>query len=191
MLVNLRPKKNFRTMTEIHAKYINRAWWSDATKKEKEYWELKKHKPLNFYKDLFIPTEFVGVYMGSSDEDMINIWSTNHAFYGNRQYRKVRKQLIKSSIQDAINYENNCWTFGVADNLKQIVDFYNANEEGFFKGNHVITCFEVHRNPEEPYSGWRWHKWGRYIGTQKPMCEYLNDEPEIESVICFSIYKVI
>lgn len=35
------------------------------------------------------------------------------------------------------------------------------------------------------YEGWRWHKWGEYVGEQDPQCEYLEDEPVIDLVYVF------
>jgi len=41
--------------------------------------------------------------------------------------------------------------------------------------------FEVFKKSEEPpSSGWRWCRWGEYIGTQEPKADYLYDEPFIE-----------
>jgi len=37
--------------------------------------------------------------------------------------------------------------------------------------------------------GWRWHKWGAYIGDKTPTTEYLDDEPEIDKVYCYHIYE--
>ncbi len=38
--------------------------------------------------------------------------------------------------------------------------------------------------------GWRWHKWGPYIGHQERSgCEYLDEEPNIESVFLFNIVE--
>ena len=38
--------------------------------------------------------------------------------------------------------------------------------------------------------GWRWHKWGPYIGTQDPQCEYLADEPEIKEVFVYRFIQL-
>lgn len=45
------------------------------------------------------------------------------------------------------------------------------------------------KSEESSDGGWRWHKWGEYIGTHKPQCEYLHDEPEIEEVWVFDVKK--
>lgn len=41
---------------------------------------------------------------------------------------------------------------------------------------------------EQSEGGWRWHKWGPYIGKQEPTTEYLRDEPLIEEVWCFHVF---
>lgn len=43
------------------------------------------------------------------------------------------------------------------------------------------------RAEQSPEGGWRWHKWGEYIGDHTPTAEYLYDEPEIERVYVVSI----
>ena len=183
-LIKLTPKANYLSMREKHKKECRRYDLS-MSKREREIYGISDWSTR--FDDLFVPTEIIGIYMSYFDADVINIWCKQYAYYGRKFFKQLRKI---EDINERIAYHRNCWTYGVADNLQQIVDFYNANEDGYFNGNHVISCFEVHRNVDEPCSGWRWHKWGQYIGTQNPKCEYLNDEPEIEKVICFSIYKV-
>lgn len=180
MLVNLSPKKTFNTEAEKHAKYMNRH--------VREY-DDEKYKPWRFT-DLFTPTQYTGVYM-CWDKGIINSWCKQRIVYNSKTYWNTLDNIHR--ICDYIAYDNNVWYYGVADNIEQVLELYNKNEFGYFKGNHVILYNEVIKNPNEPCSGWRWHKWGEYIGTQKPRCEYLNDEPEpeINKVITFSIVKVI
>jgi hypothetical protein len=53
-----------------------------------------------------------------------------------------------------------------------------------------FTC--VRKVDQSPDGGWRWHKWGEYIGTKDPQHEYLYDEgPEIEEVYCFHVYECL
>jgi len=73
--------------------------------------------------------------------------------------------------------------YGVADNVEQIKKFFKTaikSKDKLF----VISYFELNKK-EETKGGWRWHKWGEYIGVQKPQCEYLVDEPIIEKVLVF------
>lgn len=56
--------------------------------------------------------------------------------------------------------------------------------------NLIVSMQQLNRSDESEEGGWRWHKWGPYIGTQNPQCEYLADEPEIETVFVYHIYEI-
>lgn len=176
MLVNLSPKNKFRSMSERHAKHMARAW-------------DEKHCTIKFT-DFFEPTEYTGVYWSNCDYGSINAWCKQKAVYNSKGFRDKLRSIPRDDIDTYMDFDSNAWTYGVADNLEQIVEMYNENQESYFEGNHVVLAFKVHKDPQHPCCGWRWHKWGQYIGTQSPKCEYLNDEPEIEEVVVFSIYKV-
>jgi hypothetical protein len=81
-------------------------------------------------------------------------------------------------------------TYGVCDTVEQWKEAYAALV------NHPTRKFAVGftevRKADEPESGgWRWHKWGPYIGTKSPQCEYIAHEgPEIESVLTYSIVEI-
>lgn len=77
---------------------------------------------------------------------------------------------------------------GVCDTPEQAVEKLNLRErpERFF-----ITFVRLRRSEQPPDGGWRWHKWGEYIGDREPRCEYLHDEPEIEEVYTFRVYKPV
>lgn len=79
--------------------------------------------------------------------------------------------------------------YGVADSLEQIEQHIIPLVADTRRW--LVYASEVCRDTEEPYSGWRWHKWGRYIGEKTPRCEYLNDEPEIERVWCFHVSQIL
>jgi hypothetical protein len=79
--------------------------------------------------------------------------------------------------------------YGVIDSPDQFQEYFagilKADERDFF-----VTFTEIRKDEEPQEGGWRWHKWGPYFGTQKPQCEYIYDEPEIESVYLFHIYEL-
>lgn len=82
-----------------------------------------------------------------------------------------------------------CWdgvltVYGVADNLDQIKNYFKdvINNPNV---NFAISFVRLKKENEPKKGGWRWHKWGEYIGMQNPQCEYLADEPEIEEVLVF------
>jgi hypothetical protein len=78
--------------------------------------------------------------------------------------------------------------YGVCDNHEQILE--QNPELSDPSRQFVITLTPVVKANQSPDSGWRWHKWGEYIGTQnRSGCEYLYDEPEIEQVFCYHVYE--
>lgn len=80
------------------------------------------------------------------------------------------------------------YRYGVADTLAQIKDQYRRfweSDRTFFLR---LTTMRRHEQSED--GGWRWHKWGQYIGTKNPQCEYLYDEPEINRAVCFSFDEI-
>lgn len=79
--------------------------------------------------------------------------------------------------------------YGVCDNYQQILDKYPelmVRDRKFF-----VTLCKVTAAEEESPGGWRWHKWGTYIGTHDPQYEYIADETGIEFVYCYHIYEVL
>lgn len=78
--------------------------------------------------------------------------------------------------------------YGVCDTVDQVVEKW---PELLTDPRRFIICFtQIDRADQPEHGGWRWHKWGEYIGTKEPMSEYLADEPEIDSVLCFSIIEL-
>lgn len=77
-------------------------------------------------------------------------------------------------------------TSGVCDSIEQFKEKIDCNA---FKDPVFVSFVQICRAAQSFEGGWRWHKWGPYIGEQKPQCEYLHDEPNIEEVYTFSIYR--
>lgn len=70
--------------------------------------------------------------------------------------------------------------YGVCDNYQQIFEVCPEILESDRK--FVVTVHHLTKKDQSPEGGWRWHKWGPYIGKQTPTTEYLYDEPVIEEV---------
>ena len=79
-------------------------------------------------------------------------------------------------------------SYGVCDSPEQVIEKYGATLSDKWR-RFVLLITPVLRGEQPASGGWRWHKWGPYIGDQKPTCEYLHDEPEIELVYVFHIYE--
>jgi len=80
--------------------------------------------------------------------------------------------------------------YGVCDNHRQILAHY-PELQGCTDRNFVVFMTPIIKAEEPEKEGWRWHKWGSYIGEYEPRCEYIHDEPEIEKVYVYHIYEVM
>lgn len=87
------------------------------------------------------------------------------------------------------NYEYG--PYGVCDNVEQVLERYKQWLE--LPGRKFCISFtKVTKSEQESQYGWRWHKWGEYIGTKEPRCEYLYDEDEnIQEIYCYHIYEIL
>ena len=77
-------------------------------------------------------------------------------------------------------------SYGVCDNFEQVLALYPLNE---IDGNFSISFTPMYKKDQPKVGGWKWHKWGNYIGTQESQYEYLYDEKNIDLVYVYHIYK--
>lgn len=86
------------------------------------------------------------------------------------------------------------YDYGVCDNASQVMDYYDAlykEHEDYMKEKKFVILLSPMFKEDQPESGgWRWHKWGQYIGKFKPKHEYLYDEEGIDFVYCFKILEI-
>jgi hypothetical protein len=85
----------------------------------------------------------------------------------------------------------NC--YGVCDSPEQ----FDAKYGEALRGCPIdlcVTFVHVEKDPTNKWKGggWRWHKWGEYIGAGEPTQEYLDDEELFpDGVYTFHIYEVL
>lgn len=79
--------------------------------------------------------------------------------------------------------------YGVCDGIENILA--RAPELVTSERQFYITLTSVRPDPKSrgEGGGWRWHKWGPYIGSHTPQHEYLDDEEGIDEVFCYHIYE--
>lgn len=78
--------------------------------------------------------------------------------------------------------------FGVCDHWSQVIERWP--ELLTDPRRFVVTVTPIRKTDQTASGGWRWHKWGEYIGTKDPQYEYLYDEPDIDVVYVFHILEV-
>jgi len=83
----------------------------------------------------------------------------------------------------------NVESFGVCDDLNNLIskepELLN-NDKRYF----CIALTPILKKNQSADGGWRWHKWGEYIGSQTPTTEYLYDEENIDKVFVYHIYEL-
>ena len=82
--------------------------------------------------------------------------------------------------------------YGICDNATQVLKYYQENIE-FFDNNrtYIITLTPIFKKNQPEIDGWRWGKWGEYIGVQNRKSEYLYDEDDIDMVYVFDIREIL
>jgi hypothetical protein len=107
--------------------------------------------------------------------------------YRHDGYKFNFNQFIENNTNNNIMNE---WAgYGVCDNYQQVLNYYKDLFNNSDKKQVIVLC-TVRRNDQESSGGWRWHKWGRYIGNQNPQHEYLYDDTHIDLVYCYHIYEI-
>lgn len=54
----------------------------------------------------------------------------------------------------------------------------------------IVFFTPIIKADQPPEGGWRWHKWGEYLGIGTPTTEYLFDEPKFERVYVGHVVQV-
>lgn len=79
--------------------------------------------------------------------------------------------------------------YGVCDTVEQVLELYKndlENPDRMF----CISFGAISKEDQPKDGGWRWHKWGPYIGTHEPQHEYLYNEQGIDQVLVYHIFEI-
>jgi hypothetical protein len=100
---------------------------------------------------------------------------------------------------------------GVSDNASQVKNYLNkiiniylngtSKDVYFFEGQGLFNLIKnehnykfillltpiINNHDTSLWGGWRWHKWGEYIGKHNPQYEYLDHETGIDYVLVWKL----
>lgn len=136
-------------------------------------------------------TDFKGCYWtGLNPENLIE-YATNYTFY--RRYPSLAYGVSDNASQ-------------VLNNLEHALDVYltkDSTHDFFTRGKrlyrhltehpdavYVIRFTPIFNHHNGTSGGWRWHKWGRYLGKHTPKYEYLDEETNIDYVLVWRLYPL-
>lgn len=123
----------------------------------------------------------------------VGIYQSSFPFnFPEDEFEELKKLNWDDRYKIFPNYEK--ITYGVADNIEQIKEYYK-DEVADTEKKYCLALTPVWQEKENKGKGggWRWHKWGEYIGKLNPQCEYLDDEDfgdDFQYVITFTLYAV-
>ena len=167
----------------------------------------------------FIPSGIKGIYVSNlnpklsfSELDSVDqfpqfLYTNSKVDKRNRKIKKILshpasnwysytfEELSKMSEQEcnlARKYIKNKYHFfnsyGVVDSLEQFYSYFKFLD--FLDQKYVAFLTPIQKKNQPSDGGWRWHKWGQYIGKHKPQHEYLYDEKDIDLVYVYTIMEV-
>lgn len=100
-----------------------------------------------------------------------------------------RIKKLEDECEMTLNSKNNTYRFasyGVVDSPGQFIEkFTDILEASPIK--LVVGMTNVFKADEPSSGGWRWHKWGPYLGENDPQHEYIYWEEKIDQACCFTI----
>jgi len=76
--------------------------------------------------------------------------------------------------------------FGSCDSPEQFLSHHYGKV--LQESEHRYCVFFTPMSKED-HPGYRWHKNGPYIGAKEQQCEHFGDEPEIDHIYQFHIYR--
>lgn len=69
---------------------------------------------------------------------------------------------------------------------KRLYKFLTDNPNAVY----LIRVYPVFNHHDGKTGSWRWHKWGPYLGKHTPQYEYLDEEKNIDYVLCWHLYPL-
>ena len=87
-------------------------------------------------------------------------------------------------------YEFGC--YGVCDSPEQFLEHAIGKWIVEAEKYYVVSFSKVVKANQSSDGGWRWHKWGEYIGVHEPKYEYIyNEGDEIQEVHCYHVFECL
>lgn len=136
-----------------------------------------------------ISEELRGVWIAAGGNFHCNIYSSENLVVRKHHAHITKDGNVLENSESMLNWEEVLSSYIVCDNIEQALEYWEGainNTDNEF----LIAGMPIVKEHEPEHDGWRWHKWGKYIGTQNPKHEYIRDEEDINEVICFNIYWV-
>lgn len=151
---------------------------------------------------------FSNLILEEDDPDLDTTGIYMEALNARHHIERLTNYETVNPIGDKYLYAVN--DYGVADNATQVIRHLSSSLKAYFFGNDLDDEFYlgkslvkmIERYPEYKlvllmtphvntkdcsWDGWRWHKWGKYLGVHEPQHEYLSCEQCIDYVLSYDL----
>lgn len=204
------PKLPFINL-EINAEKLKKSneIWEEMKKEDPEIFEGEDRSNLMFQPWKLINNEnFSNLILEEDDPNLDTTGIYLEALNARHSIERLTDYKTVNPMGNKYLYSVN--EYGVADNATQVIRmlekslktyfFGNDLEDNFYLGLSLVKFMELypeyklvllmtpHINTKDcSWGGWRWHKWGEYIGVHEPRHEYLSCEKGIDYVLSYSL----
>lgn len=122
------------------------------------------------------------------EEEIVDRYQWKHEFPGiaDRLFKRPRKADIVYGSGSNISIH----AYGMCDNSDQIMHIVGKVLEQDHR-KWVVSVHPIFRGHEPEHDGFRFDKWGPYVGTRKLTHDYLYDCTDIEYMCTWHIYQII
>lgn len=204
------PKLPFINL-EINAEKLERSnhLWEELKKENPEIFKGEDDSGSMFQPWNLINSEnYSSLILEEDDPDLDTTGIYLEALNARHHIERLTDYETVNPIGDKYLYRVH--DYGVADNATQVIRrlenslksyfFRNSLDEEFYLGLSLVKLIEnypdyklvllmtPHVNTKDcSWGGWRWHKWGEYIGVHEPQYEYLSYEKGIDYVLSYDL----
>ena len=204
------PKLPFINL-EINAEKLKKSneRWEELKQKDPEIFKGEDDSGSMFQPWRLINSEnFSNLILEEDDLDLDTTGIYMEALNARHHIERLTDYTTVNPMRDKYLYSVH--DYGVADNATQVIrrlenslkSYFLGNDldDGFYFGKCFVKMIErypdyklvllmtPHVNTKDcSWGGWRWHKWGEYIGVHEPLHEYLSYEQGIDYVLSYSL----
>lgn len=112
-------------------------------------------------------------------------WYT-YSFEELQKMSEFERNLARKPIKNLFHSFSNSV---IVDNIEQFYSYFKFLN--LLNKEYIACLTPIYKSEQPSTGGWRWHKWGPYLGNQKSIgTEYLYDEPNIDLIFVATVYEV-
>lgn len=138
-------------------------------------------------------TNFKGCYWGNLNPENLIDHASAYETYKHWPASSLAYGVSDNATQVVNHLQQTLETYLTKDSThsffvqgKRLYKFLTDNPDAVY----LIRFHPVFNHHDDASGGWRWHKWGPYLGKHTPQCQYLDEEQNIDYVLIWHLYPL-